>query len=307
MGQLEAVAQQQLQLAPNRVAVGSGRDEDVRRESREAGGDRPEMEVVDADDALRPRDRRADLARVRPRGRALEQHAHGLAEDAGRAQDDEQADQDRRDRVGVGPAGRKHDEPRDDNAGGGGEVGEHVQHGRADVQTGAGAVEHARSGEVDEEAGDARCEHPASRDAGRIGEPPGRLPDDPGAEDDEDERVRECGQHLGAPPAEAPLRRCRPVREPRREEGEPERERVREHVRRVGEQRERPGHEPGEHLDSGEPEHERERRRQGPLLSAVSVHVGTVAPRSSTRRSRPAPRRRTTRLRALRSTRRGRS
>ena len=117
------------------------------------------------------------------------------------------------------------------------------------------------------EAGDAGREHPASRDAGRVGEPPDRLPDDPGAEDDEDERVRERGQHLGPPPAEAALGRRRAVREPGREEGEPERERIREHVRRVGEQRERPGHEPGGRLDSGEAEHEHEGRRQRPFLS----------------------------------------
>ena len=71
------------------------------------------------------------------------------------------------------------------------------------------------------------------------------------------------------------------MRKPGREEGEPERERIREHVRCVGEQRERPGHEPRGDLDSGEAEHEHERCRQSPLLSSVRVHDGTVARRVS--------------------------
>ena len=67
------------------------------------------------------------------------------------------------------------------------------------------------------------------------------------------------------------------MREPGREEREPERERIREHVGRVGEQRERPGDEPRSRLDAGEPEHEHEGRRQRPFLSAMRVHDGKVA------------------------------
>ena len=279
MRQLESVSEQHLQLTPDRVAVRAGGDEDMRRQRREAGRDRPEVEVVDADDALGSGDRRTDLARVHPRGRALEQHADGLAQHAARAGDDEHADQDRRDRVGVGPTGREHDEPRDDDARRRGEIGEHVQLRRADVEAGAGAVEHARGGEVDDEAGDARREHPAAGDPGRVGEPPDPLPDDPGSEDDEDECVRECRQHLRPAPAEAALRRRGTVCEPGREEREPERERVREHVRRVGEQRERPRDEPCRGLDRGETEHEHEGCRQRPFLSSMRVHNRKLARR----------------------------
>ena len=254
--QLEPFAQEHLELAPDRVAVRSGLDEDVRREGRKPGRDRPEVEVVHADHAIRRGDRGADLPRVHSLGRPFQQHADGLAQHAGRARDDEQADQDRHDRVGVGPAGREHDEPRNDDARRRREVRQNVQHRRADVQAGAGAVEHARRDEVHDEPGDAGGEHPAAHDAGRIRQAADPRPDDPRAEDDEHERVDQGGQHLGAPPAEAPLRRRRAVREPGGEEGETERKRVREHVRRVGEKRQRVGGEAGERLDSGEAEHE---------------------------------------------------
>ena len=96
------------------------------------------------------------------------------------------------------------------------------------------------------------------------------------AEHDEDERVRERRQHLRAPPAEAALGRGRAVREPGREEGEAERERIREHVRRVGEQRQRPGRDARERLDAGEPEHEYEDERERPTLAEL-VPVGRRA------------------------------
>ena len=87
------------------------------------------------------------------------------------------------------------------------------------------------------------------------------CPDDPSAENDEHERVDKRGEHLRAPPAEAPLRRRRALREPGGEERQAERERVREHVRRVGEKRQRVGRDADERLDAGEAEHERGRAR----------------------------------------------
>ena len=59
------------------------------------------------------------------------------------------------------------------------------------------------------------------------------------------------------------------MREPGGEESQPERERVREHVRRVGKQRQRPRRETGERFDTGKAEHEREDERQGSARAAV--------------------------------------
>ena len=91
----------------------------------------------------------------------------------------------------------------------------------------------------------------------------------PIAERDEHERIDKGGQHLRAPPAEAPLRRRRAVREPGGEQGQPERERVREHVRGVGEERQRSGCDAGERLDAGEAEHEREDERERPARAEL--------------------------------------
>ena len=66
--ELEALAQEHLELAADRMAIGAGGDEHVRGERREAGGDRPEVQVVHADDTLRGGHRRADLARVHSSG-----------------------------------------------------------------------------------------------------------------------------------------------------------------------------------------------------------------------------------------------
>ena len=81
---------------------------------------------------------------------------------------------------------------------------------------------------------------------------------DPEPEHDEEDGVRERREDLRAAPAEAPLGRRGTASEPGGEEREAERERVREHVRRVREQREGVGSQPGERLDAREAEHERE-------------------------------------------------
>ena len=137
-------------------------------------------------------------------------------------------------------------------------------------------MEDARGREIDEEAGDAGGEHPAAGHVGRVGEPPDRLPDDPAAEHDEHERVRERREHLGTAPAEAPLGRRGTLREPGGEERQPERERVGDHVRRVGEQRQRAGREPHDRLDGRKPRHEGQRDPERASLSTVCVHVRTV-------------------------------
>ena len=54
VGEVEAVVEQRFEIAPRRVAVGVGGDQDVGGERREARGDLPDVEVVDLDDAGRP-------------------------------------------------------------------------------------------------------------------------------------------------------------------------------------------------------------------------------------------------------------
>ena len=230
---------------------------------------------MDAHDALGRGDRRADLPRVHPRRGALEEDADRLAQDAERARDDEHADEQAGDRVGVGPAGREQDEARDDDARRRGEVGEDVELGGADVQARARAVQHARRRQVDQEPGGPRGQHPAAGDLGRVGEPPDRGPDDPEPEPDERDCVDQGREHLGAAPAEAPLGRGGPQREPGREQRQPERERIGEHVRRVREECERARREPDRNLDHGEAEDEPEGGRERLARGGVYVHRHT--------------------------------
>ena len=121
-----------------------------------------------ADDAVRRRDRGTHLPRVHPGGRAFQEHTHRLAENTACAGDDEYADQDCCDRVGVGPIGRDHHDPRHDDSSRRREIRQNVQHRGTDVQAGAGAVEDARRDEIHDQPGETCCKHPAARDAGRV-------------------------------------------------------------------------------------------------------------------------------------------
>src|SRR5688572_1559783 len=85
VGEREALAQDALELAADRVAVGAGLDEYVRRQRGEPGRDRPDVEVVHVDDALGAAERLADGVDVEPGRRPLEQDRDRLAEDAARA------------------------------------------------------------------------------------------------------------------------------------------------------------------------------------------------------------------------------
>ena len=81
------------------VAVVSGAHDDVRRERRKPGGDLPDVQVVDLDDARLRGERVADLVRVEAgRGRLHEHPARGLQQPEGRVQH-QRRDQQRGDRV----------------------------------------------------------------------------------------------------------------------------------------------------------------------------------------------------------------
>ena len=83
------------------------------------------------------------------------------------------------------------------------------------MQDGGGA-------EVEREPDHADGEHPAAARLERIAEALDRLDDDPDRDRDERDAVRERGEDLRAPVAEAPLGRRRPRAEPGREQREPE-------------------------------------------------------------------------------------
>ena len=117
--------------------------------------------------------------------------------------------------------------------------------------------EHPGRCEVSRQADQGDGEHPAAQDIRRVREPAVRLHEDPDRQADEHEPVHEGRENLCPLVAEAPLRRARPAREPDRDQREAERHVVREHVHRVGEEREAPSQQPADHFDG------RDRDRQG--------------------------------------------
>ena len=102
-------------------------------------------------------------------------------------------------------------------------------------------VQHPGGGEIHGEADRADHEHPAACHVRRVGEAPRSLHEDPDRDDDEQDAVRERGEDLRPPVAEAPLGRRRPPGKPGREQRERKRGRVGEHVARVGEHGQRVG------------------------------------------------------------------
>ena len=119
------------------------------------------------------------------------------------------------------------------------EVGEHVTQGRAHVEARVLGSHEDRGGDrIDDEPDGGDREHPASEDVRRVPEAADCLPDDPAGDQDEREAVHERGEDLGPLEAEAPARRRRSRGERQRNEREPDREGVGEHVPRVREKRE---------------------------------------------------------------------
>jgi predicted ester cyclase len=116
----------------------------------------------------------------------------------------------------------------------------------------ARAIEDRRSREVDSKAGDGDESNPSREDLRWIGEPAPGLDEDPDREGDEDDAVHQRRQDLGALVAEAPFRRARPSGEPHGNQRECQREVVREHVCRVGEEREAAGEQTADELDRRE-------------------------------------------------------
>ena len=174
-------------------------------------------------------------------------------------------------RVGVLPARDHDDQARDDHADRAEQVGEHVEERGLHVQAlRSRAREDPGGGDVDGEARDADGEHPAARAprAGRSSRPiaatkiqietaTSATPFDQRGED-----LRTAGSRSSAAASPAWTRATS------REERQPERAGVREHVRRVGEHGERVGDQADRDLDDREARDQHERRAESPPVSA---------------------------------------
>ena len=145
------------------------------------------------------------------------------------------------------------------------EVGQHVLEGALDVQRRAvRAVQDDRGDEVHRHADQGDDEHDAALDRGRVDQPADALVDDQQPEHEQRRAVELGGEDLGALEAVGHRALGRPRRQPQRDQRQRERGRVGEHVRGVGEQRQRLGEDAGHDLDGHQAEQQAERDPQPP-------------------------------------------
>src|SRR5262245_54468119 len=253
---LEAVVQEVADLLQELARVAVVARDDVAGEGDHAARDGPDVQVVHGGDPGEVADRALDLAHVEVRGSPFHQHADRLAQQGEGRPEDEARDEQRRDRIGPGPAEGEHERSGGDRADAPERVARDVEPGAAYAEVVLAArPEERQRGEVHGEAERGDREHRSGEDRGRPPEATERLDPDRDRDGDEEHAVRERGQDLGAVEAVGLLRSPRSLREGEREQGERERRDVGEHVPGVGQQRQRPGPEPADRL--------RQHRRRG--------------------------------------------
>ena len=265
-----------------RVAVGVAADDDVGRDGRQPGRHLPHVQVVDLDHArpLTPAPA-PDLLGVELARRRLHEHAARIAQQAVGGPEHGRCDQQRGDPVSLVKAGCDDqgagDRGRDESE----EVGEDVLEGALDVEAAAlGARDQPQRTEVYRDPDQGDDQDQAALDVGRLEQPPHTLDHDQHAEQQQRHPVHLRREDLGAlePVGEAAAGRA--LGQAQREQGEPDRDRVGEHVRRVREQRQRVGDDAGGHLGRHEREDQRQRRGQP---ARVRVGRGGVGVRVSGR------------------------
>lgn len=196
-------------------------DEDVAAEGVEAGGDRPDMQVVHVADAVEREQRGLYLFMVDAGGRAFHQHMDRLGDDKPGAPQDEDGDDDRDDRIRDVPAEGHHEDARRDGADGAERVAQHVQVGAPHVDVVlhvALARERPGAGQVGQEADGRDRHHRPAGHLGRRSHPADGFVDDEARDDKQGDAVEQRGENLEAVEAVGPLRRGRAGGEPERGE-----------------------------------------------------------------------------------------
>ena len=200
VGDVEAVPEGAVDGVQDAGALGEGhlRDEDVAGEGVGGGAERPDVEVVDVEDAGDGFDGGADLAERDGAGGAFEEDVESLSDDGDGGPDDHAGDKERED--GVDPHDACHCDGKSagDDGGGRERVAEHMDEDAADVDVSGELPEEAGDGAIHEDSGGRYVHHKAGLDGYGGVEAVDGGEADPGGEDDEGEGVDEGGEDSGA-------------------------------------------------------------------------------------------------------------
>ena len=265
MGDAVLAAQVGLQVGADRVAVLARRDQNVRGGGGHTRGDLPDVQVVDLGDVRAAGHRRAHRRRVEPGRRRLEEDPPGVPDQPGPRVHHQHDDDQRGDRVRPVEPGEQDDEARHRGRRERVQVGDDVLERAGQVEAARGAVTAARPRDqqggrhVDRHPGQRDGEHRAAGHHGRRHQVPDRGVAEPGREQHQRDAVGLRGQDLGPLEAVGVPAGRRPGGQPRGDQHERDRRGVGQHVRRVGDQRERVRGHPRDDL----PGHEGEDQRQG--------------------------------------------
>ena len=213
---------------------------------------------------------------VEPVGRPFQQDMGGMANDDPGAAQDEHGDDDGEQGIDGRPARPEDDDGGEDGGDGAQKIAQHMERGRANVQifaiSGAQQSEHQ---DIHHQPQGGDDEHRPREDLDRLEQPPDGLEDDPADDEQKRHAVDESGQDLepviavrapgigGAPP------------DTEAQPGERERRGVDQHVPGVGEQRQRAGVNPADHLDDHEDAGQDHGLEEAGLVVGVAVTVRT--------------------------------
>ena len=274
--ELEALLEQALEPPASVVTVDARTDEHVRRQRGEAARHGPHVEVVHLGDVGIGGESARDVVGIDPCRRGLKEDPARLANQRPARAHHQRRDEQAGDRVEAAPPGEEHECAGERGANERGEIGGHVQVRALYVEARpVGAREHERRREIHCDADERDDEHDAAVHCGRMDEAARRGVHDPDAEQQQRDPVRLGGEDLGAAEPERPLSARRPRCETRGDECRREGRRVREHVTRVGEQRERARDDARGDLDAheGHDQHEGGRERAPVTRARVAMRV----------------------------------
>jgi Ser/Thr protein kinase RdoA (MazF antagonist) len=270
VGDAVFAAQIGLQVGADRVAVLARGDQHVRGGGGLARGDLPDVQVVDFGHVRAAGHRRAHRRRIEPGRRCLEEDPARFADQPGARVHHQDDDDQGGDRVRPGEPGRQDDDSRYGGRRERIQVGDDVLERPGEVEAPRRAVPAARPGDqqggrhVDRDPGQRDAEHRAAGHRGRRHQVPDGGVAKPRRQQHQRDAIGLRGQDLGALEAVGVAAGRRPGGQPAGDQHERDRRRVGQHVRRVGDQRERVRGQPRDDLAGHEGEDQRQGRRQPP-------------------------------------------